>query len=406
MCVSEFVAHRINIRKSRATKPPHRLSNPFSFSTFLGRPSAIAHAVNLSGRCDSMSYRLSHPSLYCSREAKFLLDLLTDHEGRRRSTDSDGFRADHRRLFTAERHTDRHGHRRVRRRRLSRARLEDALRAVVATELTYHNRISRIVQQHCIECHREGGVAPFALDTYEDLVAHAGMVEQVVERGIMPPWFAAQAKPDGETGEVYTPWANDRSLAEAEKQELLAWIAGGKPEGDRRDAPQPRQFVEDWLIGEPDAVFQFSEPVPVKVTGVMPYQYVTVETNPPEDQWVQAIEVQPGERGVYVPGNSTLVYPDGFAKRLPKAAKLRFQMHYTPNGTATTDRTRIGLIWAKQPQQHEVRVAGIVNTRIRIPPGADNHRSACRGIPSADTRRRRSPARGSPSADKYSRTAA
>ncbi len=281
--------------------------------------------------------------------------------------------------------------------------LEKPARTVLPTELTYHNRISRIVQQHCIECHRDGGVAPFPLDTYDDLVGHAGMVEQVVERGIMPPWFAAQAKPDGETGEVYTPWANDRSLAEAEKQELLAWIAGGKPEGDRRDAPQPRQFAEGWLIGKPDAVFQFSEPVPIKATGVMPYQYVVVETNLPEDKWVQAIEVQPGDRGVvhhvlvfvsgtdrdvpdeeaegrngfwgiYVPGNSTLVYPDGFAKRLPKGTKLRFQMHYTPNGTATTDRSRIGLIWAKQPPQHEVRVAGIVNTRIRIPPGADNHR--------------------------------
>ena len=26
--------------------------------------------------------------------------------------------------------------------------------------LTYHNRISRIVQTNCVECHRDGGVAP------------------------------------------------------------------------------------------------------------------------------------------------------------------------------------------------------------------------------------------------------
>ncbi|CAK9061464.1 Uncharacterized protein SCF082_LOCUS32189, partial [Durusdinium trenchii] len=59
-----------------------------------------------------------------------------------------------------------------------------------AGDLTYHNRISRIVEQHCVECHREGGVAPFALDTYDDVVAHAPMIEEVIERGIMPPWFA------------------------------------------------------------------------------------------------------------------------------------------------------------------------------------------------------------------------
>ena len=284
--------------------------------------------------------------------------------------------------------------------------LEQPSKGPQTSGVTYHNRISRIVQRHCVACHREGGVGPFALDTYDDLVAHAGMVKQVVERGIMPPWFAVEPKPDAKSEAVHTPWANDRSLADAEKKDLLAWIASGKPEGDRRDAPQPLKFDEGWLIGKPDAVFQFAKPVPIKATGVMPYQNIIVETNLPEDKWVQAIEVQPGDRGVvhhvlvfvqgadsedeepvddaaaerggfwgiYVPGNSTLVYPEGFAKRIPKGAKLKFQMHYTPNGTATTDQTRIGLIWAKQPPQHEVRVAGIVNARLSIPPGADNHR--------------------------------
>jgi hypothetical protein len=48
-------------------------------------------------------------------------------------------------------------------------------------------------------------------------------------------------------------------------------------------------------------------------------------------------------------------------------------MHYTPNGNATEDRTRIGLVFAKEPPQHEIKVAGIVNPRLSIPPGADNH---------------------------------
>src|SRR5262249_43998521 len=39
---------------------------------------------------------------------------------------------------------------------------------------TYHNRVSRIVQGHCQECHRKGGVAPFPLETYKEVVAHKG----------------------------------------------------------------------------------------------------------------------------------------------------------------------------------------------------------------------------------------
>ncbi len=284
--------------------------------------------------------------------------------------------------------------------------LETPADAAQTSAVTYHGRVSRIVERHCVECHRDGGAGPFPLDTYDDLVAHAPMVRQVVERGLMPPWFAAKPAPDPETGRVHTPWANDRSLAAGDRSDLVAWLAGAKPEGDPADALPPRPYPDDgWQIGTPDAVFEFAEPVPVKATGVMPYQTVIVETHLPEDRWVQAIEVQPGDPdvvhhalihvvgeinsladvaaaaderggfwGEYVPGQNTLVYPGGFAKKLPKGARLKFQMHYTPNGTATTDRTRVGVIYAKEPPAHEVRVAGIVNARISIPPGAADHR--------------------------------
>lgn len=266
--------------------------------------------------------------------------------------------------------------------------------------VSYHNRVSRIMARNCVECHRPGGVGPFELTTYEEVVAHAPMIKQVVERGIMPPWFAAPPKPGAAAH-----WANDRSLSAAEKSDLLAWLDGGRPAGDPQDGIKPPKYHDGWLIGKPDAVFEFAEPVPIKATGVMPYQNVLVETRLAEDKWVRSIEVQPGDRGVvhhvlvfveppdavdgeprddaadersgfwaiYVPGNSTLEYPPGFAKHLPKGSKLRFQMHYTPNGTATEDRTRIGLFYADGPPEHEVRVAGVANPRINIPPGANNH---------------------------------
>ena len=230
------------------------------------------------------------------------------------------------------------------------------------------------------------------------------MIKQVVEQGTMPPWFAAPSEetPDDQP----SLWANDRSLAEADKADLLAWIAGGKPVGDASDAPQPRSFASGWLIGKPDAVFEFPEAVQVKATGVIPYQNILIDTKLTEDKWIQAIEVQPGNRqvvhhmliylapirrkeatrvddlldevggfwGVYVPGNSTLIYPKGFAKRLPKGFRLRCQVHYTTTGTETSDRSRIGVIYAKEPPRHEVHVVGLANLKISIPPGASNHR--------------------------------
>ena len=266
-----------------------------------------------------------------------------------------------------------------------------------ASDITYHNRVSRIIQTHCIECHRAGGIGPMPLESYEEVKDYAGMIRNVVDRGVMPPWFAAPQSEGDEEETQSLHWSNDRSISAQEKNDLFAWIKAGAPEGDSADAPLPKTFPGGWLIGKPDAVYEFPQPIPVKATGIMPYKNITVETNLAEDEWVQAIEVRPGkldvvhhvivsvradegeidERdgywGAYVPGNSTLVYPDGYARRLPKGAKLRFQMHYTPNGTATEDSTRIGVIFSKEPPRHEVKVVGIANSRISIPPHANNH---------------------------------
>ncbi len=265
--------------------------------------------------------------------------------------------------------------------------------------VTYHNRISRLVQDNCLECHRQGGLAPLALQTYQQVKDYAGMIQAVVERGIMPPWFAAPHDPD-DPQSMDLVWANDRSLSAADRADLLDWLAAGLPVGDVEDAPVARQFPDEWMIGEPDLVLQIPEPIAVQATGQMPYQYVRIRTREAEDRWIQAVEVKPTDQAVvhhvlvfvqppgeerlqidersgpfaaYVPGNSYSRYPPGFAKELPAGASLVFQLHYTPNGTATTDQTRLGLIFSDQRPQHIVRNRGIANTRIAIPPYAENH---------------------------------
>ncbi len=264
--------------------------------------------------------------------------------------------------------------------------------------LTYHKEIIRIVQMHCVECHRKDGVAPFSLETFKDVVAHAGEIKRVVDKGIMPPWFA------GDHGKGPSPWINDRSLAKSEKSDLLAWLNGDKAEGNKADAPIAKTFEAGWQISKPDFVVKSDKPVKIKAEGTMPYQNVVVTTDLDEDKWIQAWEVLPSARqvvhhvlvfvtsprgrnpndgigqndglsywAIYVPGNSSLVYPEGFGKRFPKGSTVRFQIHYTPNGTATEDTMMLGLVFAKEKPKHEVRVMPLVNPNFAIPPGADHH---------------------------------
>ena len=270
------------------------------------------------------------------------------------------------------------------------------------TDINYHARIERIIQANCIECHRKGGAAPFALETYEQVASRKAVLKRVVDGGTMPPWFAAPPA----KGE-HSLWMNDRSLVASDKADLLAWLNGDLKKGDPADAPLPRDFSSGWLIGKPDATFQLPKPIAIKATGVMSYQIVSVDTNNDDERWVQAIEVQPTARevthhvlvfaaskgvrptagaeglgffAVYVPGNNTLIYPEGFAKKLPKNATLHFQIHYTPNGTATQDQTKIGLVYAKEPPKHEVRVSSVSNRFFEIPPG-DGNKEVSASIP-------------------------
>src|SRR6266540_4292531 len=77
--------------------------------------------------------------------------------------------------------------------------------------------------------------------------------------------------------------------------------------------------------------------------------------------------------GGYVPGNSWRVFPEGTAIRLPAGSSLVFQVHYTPIGEATTDRTRLGLIFTKERPKTPLSSAALVNGSLHIPAGAADH---------------------------------
>lgn len=210
-----------------------------------------------------------------------------------------------------------------------------------ATSITYHGRVEAIIQEKCVSCHRDGGVAPFKLDTYKDVKGRAPMIEFVLKQGIMPPWFAH------DSGAKESPWLNDMSMTNEQKETIYAWIKEGMTQGD----PSDRSVVHHVLVF-------------VRQPGTKAPQAGSVD---------EALEELSGFFGAYVPGNSSLVYSNGLAKRLPKGSVLRFQIHYTPNGKATEDQTEIGLIYAKNPPQSEVHTASLANLRFAIPPGAPNH---------------------------------
>ena len=63
----------------------------------------------------------------------------------------------------------------------------------------------------------------------------------------------------------------------------------------------------------------------------------------------------------------------GQARLIPKGSDVIFQMHYTANGKAGTDQSRIGFIFAKEPPRERVVNSFVQNKNFRIPPQAADY---------------------------------
>lgn len=259
---------------------------------------------------------------------------------------------------------------------------------------TWHGTVSRVLQNSCVTCHRDGGVAPFALDDYAQASGRKGMLNYVIEHGLMPPWGATMGGP----------WSNDRSLGARDRKLLARWLDEGCPEGDPAEAPLPRSWPDSWDLGEPD-VFYTGKPIDVPAEGTVPYQYYYVKTDQKTDRWVNAIEILPGAQqqvhhvlvfieappagledrittngdgglygyfAGYIPGQGGRDFGPDKAKLLPAGAWLKFQMHYTANGEAAQDTTRIGFHFADRKPTHEMLTHAIAKQNFEIPPRADN----------------------------------
>jgi hypothetical protein len=271
---------------------------------------------------------------------------------------------------------------------------------------TYYADILPILQQNCQECHRPGEAAPMAFLTYEQTRPWAKAIKQSVGVKRMPPWFA-----DPSAGKFH----NERRLTAEQIATISQWADGGAPAGDPEKAPPAITFVEGWGIGNPDVVFEMPRAVEVPASGTIEYTYMIVPTGFTEDKWIERAEVRPGNRAVthhviaflrpkgskwfadqepgvpfipkkgggegggaellvgYAPGLQPVLLEPGQAKLLKAGTDIVLQLHYTANGKETSDQSRIGLVFSKEPPTKRVMTMAAMNTKFVIPPEADNY---------------------------------
>ncbi len=283
--------------------------------------------------------------------------------------------------------------------------------------VTFHRDVEPILQENCQQCHRPNEIGPFSLMTYQQAANWSSDIKDYTQSRKMPPWKPVEG----------VPFHNERHMSDKDLATLAAWAAGGAPEGDPKDAPPPRQFVEGWQLGEPDLVLTVPEEMTIGPAGRDLFRCFVLPTNLDEDQFVTAIEVKPGNNrvlhhtlnfvdlmgkgrkleqaerdrpkaddeqdhgpgytvhmgvgfnpqgvlGGWAPGQLAHKLPDGYGWRLPKDADVVIQVHYHRTGRVEKDRSSIGLYFAKKPGTQPFKGLIIPGLFLVIPPGAEHYK--------------------------------
>lgn len=234
-------------------------------------------------------------------------------------------------------------------------------------EVTYE-QVAPIIRSKCVQCHRDGDVAPFAFSSYRKAKGWSEMMKEVILADRMPPWSA-----DSEV----THYKNDWSLTAEEKKLLVAWADAGAPRSDDStdylaEKVEPRS--SEWLLGEPDVVLTMEDVYDVPAEGAIEYQLFEIPSGFAEDTWIRGFDLMPGnprvvhhalvfiqypdeikymEPGVsggaggffaaFVPGARAAFFPENTAKFVPAGARFLLQVHYVATGKPETDQTKLGL---------------------------------------------------------------
>ena len=271
--------------------------------------------------------------------------------------------------------------------------IEFAARDNHAESLSYASDIAPILEQRCVSCHMEGGIAPFAMSSHQMIQGWSPMIREVIYTKRMPP------------GQIDNDFVEDfhnvSFISIEESQKLVHWIDNGSQNKDGIDplaALRPK--LVKWNYGEPDIVIPIP-PQQIPSTGVQEYRNLQVPLNITEDIWVKAVEFVPGDPtvlhhiiafaygpnginefeilnqgiglGAYAPGNSINTYPENSGFPLKAGGGLMLQMHYTVTGKEAVDASEIGLYLWDEPPARQVLGGSAADLDIYIPPFEAGH---------------------------------
>lgn len=251
------------------------------------------------------------------------------------------------------------------------------LRMVAQGQMNWAENIAPILFDHCTKCHHPGGIGPSSFMTYQEAANNSASILSAIMDGYMPPW---PANPN------YRHFLNENVLSDVEKSSIENWVVNGTPAGDLSLAPASPVYNNNTQLPQVD----FTGTTPLNTSQAVTHDYYrtfVVPTNYPVDQFIDGIEIIPGNSqivhhvviyydptneclaldaadaepgfltngtggglpssahyiGAWVPGKGPQILPPGFGIRAEANGYYLIEMHYPAGTVGQQDETILNI---------------------------------------------------------------
>jgi Flp pilus assembly protein TadD/mono/diheme cytochrome c family protein len=273
--------------------------------------------------------------------------------------------------------------------------------------VTFSRDIAPVLVEHCVVCHRPGGVAPMPLMSYQEVRPWARAIAEQVGARRMPPW-----KPEPGHG---GPFIGNRRLGNEQVALIQQWVAEGAVEGTRADLPPTPGWPAGWRLGKPDLVIEvppytlpaggrdvlrkFAIPIPIVGTtyvrglefqpgnaSVVHHANMRIDLTGASRK-LDAADPQPGYEGVtpfaarfppgyflgWTPGQLRPLAPASMAWRLDPGADMLLELHLMPREQPERVQSRIAFFFAGAAPTRVPATIRLGRQNLDIPAGATEY---------------------------------
>ncbi len=269
-------------------------------------------------------------------------------------------------------------------------------------KINFETNIKPILTKHCVNCHQNGGIAPFALDNWADVDARAIMIGAVTASKYMPPWRADTS---------FQHYKNENYLSKTDIELIQQWIQNDQPRGivERRKEKGSQQIKIKKKQGN-EIQIGFNRAFVIKGENKEEFRFFHMPSKIKENGYIQSIEFVPGNKkqvhhsrimidttqsisGIdglseedssilkyqtkpladpflfgWVPGNDKIIFPKGIGKKIYANSDFIVNVHYVPSPIQVVDSSSIIIQLSNEPIEREAQTLTLTENNISNQP--------------------------------------